>query len=65
MMKQISNLTKLNRLLVMTASVSSTTNKRQSVVSVPADDTPIPAVVDNLRTVHSRQGKLSKLQFGS
>lgn len=41
----------------MTASVTSATSKRQSIISVQPDETPVPITVDNLRTVHSRQGK--------
>lgn len=45
---------------VSSSASSSAINKRQSVISVLGDaavETPVPAVIDNLRTVHSRQGR--------
>lgn len=44
---------------VMATSVTSATSKRQSIISQTPEDIPIPAAVDNLRTVHSRQASSS------
>lgn len=44
---------------VSSSASSSAINKRQSVISVLGDasvEAPVPAIIDNLRTVHSRQG---------
>lgn len=42
----------------MSSSVTSATSKRQSIISVQPDENPVPITVDNLRTVHSRQGSI-------